>query len=91
MKFTYSPNPVFVPFLMGIGLRDLSMAPSAILDIKRLIRGLSIETCNVIAKQMLEYATTHEVETYIRSEVYPMVKSIIPQHYSYISLESELR
>lgn len=83
-------NPLIVPFLLGIGLRDLSMAPPAILDIKKLISGLDIPRCRNIARDMLEFATTREVEGYIRSEVYPVLKAIIPQHYSYISLESEL-
>lgn len=83
-------NPLIVPFLLGIGLRDLSMAPPAILDIKKLISGLDIPKCRRIADDMLEFSTTLEVERYIRSEVYPILKSIIPQHYSYISLESEL-
>lgn len=83
-------NPLIVPFLLGIGLRDLSMAPPAILDIKKLISGLDIPQCRAIAADMLELASTREVERYIRMEVYPMLKTIIPQHYSYISMESEL-
>jgi len=83
-------NPLIVPFLLGVGLRDLSMAPPAILEIKSLISGLEIPRCQAIARRMLEFSTAREVERYLRSEVFPMLKTIIPHHYSYVSLESEL-
>lgn len=83
-------NPLLMPFLLGIGLRDFSMAPPALPDIKKLAAGLDIPRCYSITREMLELGTTQEVERYIRTEVYPMLKTIIPQHYSYISIESEL-
>ncbi len=83
-------NPLIIPFLLGIGLRDLSMALPATLDIKKLISGLRVADCRSIAHTMLECSTTDEVERYVRREVYPMVKRIIPLHYTYVSLESEL-
>ncbi|MBI4179644.1 phosphoenolpyruvate--protein phosphotransferase [bacterium] len=83
-------NPLYIPFLLGIGIHDLSMAPPALPDIKKLIRGLDLPRCYAISRTMLELPTTFDVERYIRTEVYPMVKTIIPKHYSYIPLESEL-
>ncbi len=83
-------NPLIIPFFLGVGLREFSMAPPSILDIKKLISGLTVPECRQISHDMLGFATAREVESYIRSEVFPKLKLIIPDHYSFVSVESEL-
>jgi phosphoenolpyruvate-protein kinase (PTS system EI component) len=46
-------DPLATPLLLGMGLDEFSMSPSAIPEIKELIRGLSTADCERMAKQAL--------------------------------------
>lgn len=61
------PAEAFV--LLGLGLCDLSMTPSAIPMIKRIIRGIDLQTARQIAEQALTLATPAEVNEYIHEEM----------------------
>ena len=46
-------DPLATPLLLGMGLDEFSMSPSAIPEIKELIRGLNTAECERIAKEAL--------------------------------------
>ncbi len=47
-------DPRFVPLLLGMGLHSLSMQPSALLDVKQLIRSYDLDILQTTAEQFLE-------------------------------------
>jgi len=54
-------EPTYVPLLIGLGIRTLSMNPVAVPVVKDVIRNLSLEDCRRMAEQALQCATVDEV------------------------------
>jgi phosphotransferase system enzyme I (PtsI) len=58
---TMGGEPLYTMLLLGVGLRQLSMPPHQLPEIKRLIRGLRIEAARAVAGEVLGLATAQEV------------------------------
>jgi len=71
---TMGGDPVYTMLLLGLGLRQLSMPPHQLPEIRRLIRGIRLETARGVAAEVLRLKTAQEVvdrlETALR-EVFP--------------------
>ena len=61
-------EPLYTMFLVGIGLRHLSMAPANIPEIKKLIRLVSIPQAQRVARRALGFETARQVTNYFRDE-----------------------
>jgi len=61
-------RPLYTMFLIGIGLRTLSMAPANIPEIKKLIRLTSLTHMERIARRVLTFDTERQVNNYLRDE-----------------------
>jgi phosphoenolpyruvate-protein phosphotransferase len=61
----FAANPLAVPVLLGLGLDEFSMAPSAVPTIKAAIRRLSREECRAVARAVLDLPTTAAVREYL--------------------------
>ena len=61
-------QPLYTMFLLGIGLRTLSMAPANIPEIKKLIRLVTIPQTERIAKRAASFETDRQVNNYLRDE-----------------------
>ena len=55
-------NPIFVPLLLGLGLKELSMPPMMIPKIKPIISKLDIADCKELVKKVLKLKTEKEVQ-----------------------------
>ncbi|MBA3480799.1 MAG: phosphoenolpyruvate--protein phosphotransferase [Pirellulales bacterium] len=62
-------NPLYTMLLLGIGLRTLSVTPSAIPEVKRVCRSVSIEQCERVAEQVRALETARDVKTYLKEEL----------------------
>jgi phosphotransferase system enzyme I (PtsI) len=60
-------DPAMVPLLVGLGVEELSMTPSAILEVKERVRGLSYRTCHRLARKALKARTGAEVLALMRA------------------------
>lgn len=60
-------DPEFIMLLLGMGYRTFSLAPPMIPEIKKLIRSVTIESCNAIARKVLMMNSEREVINYLRS------------------------
>jgi phosphoenolpyruvate-protein kinase (PTS system EI component) len=56
-----------VPLLIGLGVHELSVAPDAVPRIKRRIRGLSLEHCQVLARRALACEDAADVRALLAS------------------------
>lgn len=65
----FAAHPLAVPVLLGLGLDEFSMAPSAVPTIKATIRKLSLEVCRDIARTALNLPTAAAVEEYLRNQM----------------------
>lgn len=62
-------EPLYTLFLIGIGLRQFSMAANDIPEIKRIIRATTVARAERIARKALSYETDRLVSNYLRDEV----------------------
>lgn len=64
-----SGEPLYVPLLVGLGLRQLSATPRKIPEIKRVIRQLRIEEAERMAAMALQLETARQVNGYLREQL----------------------
>lgn len=62
-------SPAYATILVGLGARELSMAPSAIPRVRRTLAGLEYEEAARIALECLECATADDVEEMVRARL----------------------
>ncbi|HQR36092.1 MAG TPA: phosphoenolpyruvate--protein phosphotransferase [Blastocatellia bacterium] len=62
-------NPAQVILLIGLGLRDLSMTPSAIPAIRRLVRSIKLADAKGFAEHASDLNTPAEVRHYVQSHL----------------------
>jgi phosphotransferase system enzyme I (PtsI) len=60
-------EPEFVMMLLGLGYRTFSLAPPMIPEIKKLVRSVTIEACNNLARKVLMMNSEREVINYLRN------------------------
>jgi len=65
--------PEYAALLLGLGVRTLSVTPSSIAPIKRLIRSLSVSRCERLAKKAISLDSEAEAQTYLRERIRRMV------------------
>jgi phosphotransferase system enzyme I (PtsI) len=58
-------DPLVTPLLLGLGLDEFSMAASSIPQVKRIIRGVSMEHCRALAEKALEATSYHQVNSLV--------------------------
>lgn len=59
-------EPEYVMLLLGLGIRTMSLAPPMIPEIKQIIRSVTIEDCNRLARTILGMNTERQIATYLR-------------------------
>ena len=59
----------YTQLLLGMGLRKLSVAPSAIPDIKRVCRLVRIDQCEAVAQRALQRENARDIKNYLREEL----------------------
>ena len=62
-------EPVFCMLLLGLGLRTLSMVPDQIPVIKRVIRSVTMEQCERLARRVGSFDSERQIETTLRDEL----------------------
>jgi len=59
-------EPAHIMLLLGMGVRTISLAPPMIPEIKQIIRSVTIEECNNIARKVLGMNSERQVSSYLR-------------------------
>src|SRR3990172_9288062 len=62
-------DPLHALFLLGIGIRELSMSPSSIPRVKEAVRRVDAARAREAAHRSLELATAREVESFLREQL----------------------
>jgi phosphoenolpyruvate-protein phosphotransferase (PTS system enzyme I) len=62
-------DPLYIPVLLGLGVEELSMNPTSIPVVKRVIRMTSLGEARELARQALALATVEEVNDYVTREM----------------------
>ena len=58
-------DPKMIPFLLGVGITKLSIAPRQIPKIQQAVEAISMEKAVYTARQMLEFSLISEVESFL--------------------------
>jgi phosphotransferase system enzyme I (PtsI) len=72
-----SSDPVYTALLVGMGLRNLSVTPQAIPEIKQVIRSLTIPQAEDIARHAAGFDVAREVEAYLRGELKKLCPDVV--------------
>ncbi|MBC8355411.1 MAG: phosphoenolpyruvate--protein phosphotransferase [Planctomycetes bacterium] len=64
-----SGEPRYTMLLLGLGLRTLSVPPSAVPEIKKICRSISITQCEEVARRAMTMDSAREIDTYLREEL----------------------
>jgi phosphotransferase system enzyme I (PtsI) len=59
-------EPEYIMLLLGMGVRTLSLAPPMIPEVKQIIRSVSMDKCNQIARKVLTMNSHRQVENFLR-------------------------
>lgn len=70
-----SGEPIYTLLLLGMGLRQLSVTPQNIPEIKKVIRSVSIEEAQKVAQEALRLETARDVNNYLRE----ITRRILPE------------
>lgn len=62
-------DPKFIPLLLGLGIRNVSVTPISIPEVKDVIRCLTIEDTENTAKHALSLDIARDVDNYLRAEL----------------------
>lgn len=70
-----SGDPLYTMLLLGMGLRQLSVTPQNIPEIKRIIRSITLEEAKQVAQEALRHDTARDVNNYLREQT----RRILPE------------
>lgn len=64
-----SSDPKFIPLLIGLGVRNVSVTPAAIPEVKSVVGLLSLARAEEIAHRAMSMDVARDVETWLRGEM----------------------
>jgi phosphotransferase system enzyme I (PtsI) len=63
-----SGDPLYTMLLLGLGIRQLSVTPHSIPEIKRIIRSVTVEESVAAAQEAMRLETARDVNNYLREQ-----------------------
>jgi phosphoenolpyruvate-protein phosphotransferase (PTS system enzyme I) len=73
-----SGKPIYTFVLLGLGLRELSMAPARVPNIKKTIRSLRMKDACAVAREIFKFDESREAEIYLEEKA----RAILPEFFS---------
>ena len=70
-------TPMYCELLLGMGLRNLSMAPKDVPEIKKIIRSTSVKRCETIARRVLRFDADRQVFNFLRDQTRKIVPELV--------------
>jgi phosphotransferase system enzyme I (PtsI) len=71
-------EPLYALFLLGLGLRSLSMPPHQLPEVRRVIRGARLDAARELAAEALRLETAKEVVALLESALRPILADARP-------------
>jgi phosphotransferase system enzyme I (PtsI) len=72
-----SGEPIYTMLLLGMGLRQMSVTPHHIPEIKKIIRSVSIEEATQVAREALSLETARDVNNYLREQTRRILPEVV--------------
>ena len=73
-----SGEPLYTLLLLGLGLRQLSVTPQNIPEIKKVIRSVTLKEAKDVAREAMRLQATRDVNSYLRDKT----RRILPEVFS---------
>ena len=64
-----SGNTTYTMLLLGMGLRQFSVAPSAIPEIKKVCRSVTIEQCTAVAQRVMAMENARDINSFLKRQL----------------------
>jgi phosphoenolpyruvate-protein phosphotransferase (PTS system enzyme I) len=72
-----SGEPIYTLLLLGMGLRQLSVTPHNIPEIKKIIRSVTSEEAKQVAREALSLETARDVNNYLREQTRRVLPEVV--------------
>ncbi|MCD6232634.1 phosphoenolpyruvate--protein phosphotransferase [Candidatus Aerophobetes bacterium] len=72
-------DPLSALVLLGLGVDELSVAPTSLLEIKKIIRGVKWEETQEISAELLKMRTSSQTRRYARARLSTKIKDILEE------------
>jgi phosphotransferase system enzyme I (PtsI) len=72
-----SGEPIYTLLLLGMGLRQLSVTPHNIPEIKKIIRSSTLEEATQVAQEALRLETARDVNNYLREQTRRILPEVV--------------
>jgi phosphotransferase system enzyme I (PtsI) len=63
-----SGDPIYTMMLLGLGLRQLSVTPHSIPEVKKIIRSVTLDEATQVAQEAMRLETARDVNNYLREQ-----------------------
>ena len=70
-----SGDPLYTVLLLGMGLRQLSVTPQNIPEVKKIIRSITYEEAKIVAQEAMRHDSARDVNNYLREQT----RRILPE------------
>jgi phosphotransferase system enzyme I (PtsI) len=71
-------EPMYTMLLLGLGVRQLSVTPHNIPEIKKIVRSITLEEAGQVAREALRLETARDVNNYLRDKA----RRVLPEVFS---------
>ena len=58
-------EPIYVPVLLGLGIQVFSVSPATLLEIKKMIRSITMDQAREICEKVFQFDSDREVDAYL--------------------------
>jgi phosphotransferase system enzyme I (PtsI) len=72
-----SGEPIYTMLLLGLGLKQLSITPHSIPEIKKIIRSIALEEATQVAQEALRLETARDVNNYLREQTRRVLPEVV--------------
>jgi len=72
-----SGEPIYTLLLLGMGLRQLSVTPHNIPEVKKLVRSVTTEEAARVAREALTLESARDVTNYLREQTRRLVPEVV--------------
>jgi phosphotransferase system enzyme I (PtsI) len=72
-----SGEPIYTMLLLGMGLRQLSVTPHNIPEIKKIIRSITLEEATHVAEEACRLETSRDVNNYLREQTRRILPEVV--------------
>ncbi len=72
-----SGDPVYTLLLLGLGLRQFSVTPQNIPEIKNITRSVKLDECTAVAEEAMRQETARDVNNYLREQTRRILPEVV--------------